>query len=717
MTGQYSKLRLGSICIFFIMAFVLFFARLVYIQVVRGDELREKAKRQYLQAIEIPAKRGDVYDAKGYKLAVNSSFQSLFAYPLTDADVDQAYIQLSRIFGEKIRDLKRKYRLTPKKFRWIKRGMSPDDLSAFAACRDTCGLFLREEPTRIYPYGDVGRGILGFVDIDNRGKSGIELVMDEQLMGVSGRSLIQKDARGGEYRIQEIPLQAAEPGNSVVLTVDWDKQQIVEEELAKAVALYKAKAGMAVFIDPFTGAILAAADCSADTTPSDKPPKLNAVASVYEPGSIFKLITAAAALDGGQVKEQDRFFAENGIWHMGAHSLRDDHKYGWITFREAFEFSSNIAMGKIANEIGGDKVFAMAQRLGFGRLTRCGLNSESKGVLKPPQRWSKFITSTFAIGHGMSVTPLQMAQAFAVVASGGYLSQPHFIEACISHDGQVIKQNTSRPIKILDKNVVAMLDSFMRGVIERGTGKPLKGGPFAIAGKTGTAEKPNLETGGYNKNKYMASFAGYFPADSPCVAGIVVLDEPEPIHYGGYTAGPAFKNIAIKFAALDGYNLPPYIDTTQADTAAAAPDTVVVDTIPRIQIPQLAGMSRTAAILQLSQLGLGITFSGAGDTIVSTRPTAFAALPAGQPVHCYLAEGKESMTAVAVPDVKGLTIREAVSLLTRYGLPFTCRGQGKVVRQTPEAETNLAPGSVIELEFDRSEGIGSPQVADSAQGV
>lgn len=700
MKGPYSKVRIGFVSILFAAAFVLFFARLVYVQVIRGAEFRERARRQYLESIELPACRGEIIDVKGTRVVVNGSFASLFAYPLSQDDVTRAYGVLARVFKCREAVLRKKYPLATKKFRWIKRGLTADELARFQTGDTRCGLFIREEPTREYPFGEIGHSILGFVDLDNRGRSGVELVMNDYLAGTPGRSLIQKNGIGDEYQIREIPLKGAAPGASVVLTVDWDKQQIVEEELARAVDKFRAKGGTAIFLDPWTGAVLAAADCIAGPS-DDKPMKLNAVAGIFEPGSIWKLITAAAALEDGGVRPGDRFYAEKGCWRLGRHLLRDDHEYDTITFRDAFEKSSNIVMGKIANQIGADRVFAMAQKFGFGRKARCGLNGESRGILKRPRRWSQYTTAAFAIGHGVSVTPLQMAQAFAVIAAGGYLTQPHFIAGCITDDRRIVERHTSRPVKILDEDAVAVLDSFLRGVVERGTATPVGDAPFLIAGKTATAEKPNLESGGYFKSRFMASFAGYFPADSPLVAGIVVLDEPEPIHYGGYTAGPTFKNIAVKFAALDDYAVPaPVVPPPgEADGCAVAN----MGENEWVRVPDLDGSSRGRAAYELRKRGLRATFAGSGDRVVGTRPAADSRVSAGQEVHCYLMA--EETAANPAPDLIGLTIREAIALLDKYGIAFSCRGKGKVVRQTPPAGTELAVDDVIQFECERHKGV------------
>ena len=701
MKTHYPKTRIGIVTLIFTLAFLVFFVRLVFVQVVRGEQLRQKGKRQYQESIEIRADRGEIFDCRGYKVAVNSSLKSHFAYPLNKQDVAAAYTKMAGVFGISQSTLKRKHKLTPKKFRWIKRRLTANEIARFEKDSRNCGLYLREEPSRNYPYENIGRGILGFVDLDNCGKAGIELQMNEKLTGQNGRSLIQKDGLGSEFLIQEIPLSQARSGQSLVLTVDWNKQQIVEEELSKAVREHNAKGGMAVFLNPHTGAILAAADFCIDDPQPEKPMKLEAVAAIFEPGSVFKLVTAAAALENGDVLPSDTFFAEDGRWKLGRDVLRDDHKFGWMTFREAFENSSNIAMGKIANQVGADKVMAMAGRFGFGQKTRCGLNGESRGIMKRPRRWSQFTTATFAIGHGISSTAIQVAQAFAVVASGGFFNQPYLVEGCINDEGKIIERHHPRPIRVLSDDVILILDSFLRGVVENGTGSMISNAPFLIAGKTGTAEKPNLESGGYHKNRFMASFAGYFPADSPLVAGIVVIDEPEPIHYGGYTAGPAFRDIAIKFGAMDNYK-----QALREDDNKKAEDYIFAGEMPgnsTLPLIDLAGLSRRQVEEKLCELSLEPVFSGQGNKVICTYPAVGSRVELGETIRCIMDRGSDSK--FAIPDLTGLSAREAIAVLAQYRLPYQCQGYGTVVRQVPVAGKMMSAEKELKLFMERRKGV------------
>ncbi len=685
----------------FTLIFSIFLGRVILFQVVRGGDYRETARKLYLQSKSIRAERGLIFDSKGRKVAINKTYKSLCAYPSSKDVIESTYTLISNVLKKSKNSVKREYILIPRKFCYIKRGLNASEYARFTSSKKKYGLFIEEEPARDYPYDMVGRSILGFVDSDNIGKSSVEMFMEDILAGIEGRSLINLDGLGTEYQIQEIPLKEAVKGNSVVLTIDWDKQQIVEEELARAVEKYNAKGGVAVFVNPHDGAVIAAAEYSPTETNHDKPMKLSAAADTFEPGSIFKLITAAAVLEDGSIKASDKFYANQGRWRLGRNSLRDDHKYDTLTFQSAFELSSNIAIGKIANEIGGEKVYAMARKFGFGQKTRCGMNGESRGILTKPRRWSKFVTSTFAIGHGLSVTPLQMVQAYATVASGGFLNQPYFVSGCINHEGEVINRHESRPVKVLDDETVNQLREFMRGVIVNGTGTPLADAGVTIAGKTGTAEKPNLETGGYYKNKFMASFAGFFPADSPLVAGIVVLDEPEPIHYGGYTSGPAFKNIAEKFAAIDNYgfstiNSRPFADNQEMDNAEAFTEDFV-------RVPALVGLSCDKVTNNCGRLKLKTQFIGCGSHVIATCPPNGAFVEKGELLRCFT--NKISGEDLTVPDVTGLTIREAINIFDCYGIEAKYRGTGRVVKQKPEAGCVLASGEKVELTFKRNTGV------------
>lgn len=681
MKGTFSKTRLGLIVCLFILTFVVFLGRLIFVQVVQGAELRDRARRQYEESLVVRAPRGEIFDCRGQKIAANATFQSLFAYPLNATEVKDAYRNLAYIFNCSYDQAARDHSLKPRHFTWIKRHLSDSELVRYRRKDPEGGLFLRDEPTRVYPQGTVGRGILGFVNLDNCGRSGLELTMDEHLAGSDGRALVQKDGLGFEFPIREIPLRPAVSGESMVLTVDWRKQQIVEEELQRAVGQYNARGGMAVFIDPHSGAILAAADFVLDQPDNEHPMKLCAATDIFEPGSVFKLITAAAALEENRVLPTDTFYAENGLWRLGRRSLRDDHKFEWLTFREAFENSSNIILGKIANQISGDRVMAMARRFGFGQRTRCRLNGESRGILEKPYRWSEYTTSAFAIGHGVSVTAMQLAQAFGVIASGGYLNHPYLVKGCINQEGAVIEEYEPHPIRILDEATVQTLNTFLRGVVQNGTGKPLADAPFAIAGKTGTAEKPNLESGGYFKNKFMATFAGYFPADSPLVAGVVILDEPEPIHYGGWTAGPAFKNIAVRFAAIDNYRMTPTPQNPESEEVRLLPDAEDI-TVGSIALDDLCGKSVEKVRICLNDLGLTPEFFGTGDEILCTWPAPPARLQPGDTVRCIMTCDEDNPN---LPDLTGLTAREAIRVLSHYGIPFQCRGSGRVKKQSIEA--------------------------------
>lgn len=701
MKTHYSKVRSGLVFMSLALVFSIFLGRLFLFQVVHGSDYRETARKMYLQSKSIRAERGLIFDSKGRKVAINKTYKSLCAYPANREVIDLTYTLISKVLKQSKNSVKRKYKLKPRKFCYIKRGLNASEYARYTSSKKKFGLFIEEEPARDYPYDMIGRSVLGFVDSDNIGKSSIEMSMEDVLAGVEGRSLINLNGLGTEYKIQEIPIKEATKGNSVVLTIDWDKQQIVEEELARSVEKYKAKGGVAVFINPHTGAVLAAAECNLSDTNQDKPMKLSVAADTFEPGSIFKLITAAAVLEDGSIKTSDKFYAEQGRWRLGRNSLRDDHKYDTLTFRTAFELSSNIAIGKIANEIGGDKIYAMARKLGFGQKTRCGMNGESRGILSKPRRWSKFVTSTFAIGHGLAVTPLQMVQAFATVASDGFLVQPYFVSGCINHEGEVINRHESRPIKVLDDDIVNQLREFMRGVVVNGTGAPLADACVAIAGKTGTAEKPNLESGGYYKNKFMASFAGYFPADSPLVAGIVILDEPEPIHYGGYTSGPAFKNIAEKFAAIDNYGFSAVNSLANSDNQDMESAEIVTENL--VCVPALAGFTRDKTKSKCSHLELKTRFVGSGSRVIATCPPQGAFLEKGELLRCFT--NKTHDKDATVPDMTGLTMREAINILDCYGLEAKYKGTGRVVKQKPEAGEIIASGDKIELTLKRNKGV------------
>ena len=406
--------------------------------------------------------------------------------------------------------------------------------------------FLRESK-RSYPNSYLASQIIGFAGIDNVGLEGIEAYFDKFLKGEPGWGMFLRDARQKRLDIWD-KIVLARDGYDLVLTIDEVIQYIAERELDKAYKTYHAKAASIIVMDPHTGAILALAnrptyDMNEHSRMSKDKIRNRAICDLFEPGSVFKIVTASAALEEKRVSEEDKFFCENGSYRIANHILHDHQPHGWLSFREVIEESSNIGTTKVAQLLGPDMVYKYVRLYGFGSKLGVDLPGEISGMIKEPRFWSITSIGAVPIGQEIGVTLIQLAAAFSVIANGGQLMKPYIIEEVRDKQGEVIKKSSPVLIrKVISLDTAARLKKILTGVVEEGTGKLAKMPGLTAAGKTGTAQK--LEPNGtYSHNKFIASFIGFAPAEDPLIVIAITLDEPYP-YYGGVVAAPVFKNVA-----------------------------------------------------------------------------------------------------------------------------------------------------------------------------
>ncbi len=679
MTNNSGKIRaifvLGAVTL----VFVVLAARLFQIQIVRGSRYSDIAQKQSTGKKEIRAERGFVFDRTGREVAINVYRDALFAYPSDKDEIHSINRYLDRLYGHQSGYAKRNFELNPKKFAWIDRDLEPDKKARLE--RDSIpGLYLRSEFKRKYPFGSTGCQLLGCTDIDGIGISGLEYNFDSVLAGRPGLIDYLRDGQRNTYQIKEIPLLRPVGGNSIVLTVDWYLQEIVEEELKAGVEKYNAEDGIAVFLDCHTGEILAAADYSRGNKVSSV--KLRAASDVIEPGSVFKIFTAAALIESKRVDPEEKIFCENGLWHCGRRTLRDDKKLDSLTFREIFELSSNIGVAKLALRLGGEKLVENARKFGFGQKMYIDLPGEASGQIGNPGEWSEYNIAALSIGHAISVTPLQLAAGIAAVANGGTLYQPRIIRGIINADGQLIKKPTTHKIaRVMEEKTAALLREFMVGVVEHGTAVKTQSDVIALAGKTGTAEVVDLVKGGYIKNKFNASFGGFFPAENPMIAGIVILNQPEPIHYGGWTSGPIFRRIAERYAIANPEQLLPSVNLVADE-----------DNIEPFEIPNFVGKSFAKAQKQAEERGIELSFSDTTGIIVWQYPPAGRETAGPARVIVVTQNGRTRMA-----DLTGFNLRAALSFLAFQGISYEIAGNGVVRKQSLPAFSALSEKSHCRL--------------------
>lgn len=543
-----SNYRRKCEAVFFIFLIFLLFCvgRLFFIQFFRSDYLTAIAKKQHNQLVELEPRRGTIYDCNLKAQAFNMSLDSLYAVPNMITNKEGAIRQLLPILGTERSYLAE--RLNRKKsFIWLARKITPEDSAAIKKL-NIKGLGFLKETKRIYPNSYLGSHIIGFSGMDNIGLEGLERSFDRYLKGVPGWAIFLRDARLKKLDIWE-KMVLPQDGLDLVLTIDEVIQYIAERELDKAFNTFHAKGASIIVMDPHTGRILAMAnrptyDLNDHSGVSKDSIRNRAICDLFEPGSVFKIVTASAALEEKKVTEEDIFNCENGAYQVGGRILHDHAAHGNLTFRQVIEESSNIGTVKVAMILGPDTLYRYIKAFGFGSKLGIDLSGEISGMISPPRVWSKTSITAIPIGQEVGVTALQLASAISVIANGGQLMKPYVIDSVRDNQGRIIKQNKPSLIrKVISVDTAMRIKKILTGVIEEGTGKLGKVLGFSAAGKTGTAQKlePN---GSYSHNKFVASFIGFAPAEDPLITVVVTVDEPHPYYFGGVVAAPVFQKVA-----------------------------------------------------------------------------------------------------------------------------------------------------------------------------
>jgi cell division protein FtsI (penicillin-binding protein 3) len=522
-------------------------AKLFTIQIQHGHRLAERATKQYQRLVPLVSRRGTIYDRTGRELAVSLRASSAFAHPEAISRPAETARALAPILGQPAREIQA--RLTSDKtFVWLRRQLDPRQAEAIGDL-GLKGIGLFPESRRYYPREDLAAHVLGMVGLDERGLEGVEHLYDDLLGGKPQFVVAQQDALGRLVFRQEDP-EAKTPIFDVYLTIDEVLQYIAERELANGVERSGAKAGTVVILDPASGEILALAN-----QPTFDPnrykqaataAKRNRAATDYvEPGSIFKVILAAGALEEGIVRPNDLFHGEHGAIDVGRITIRDHEKYGWLTVQQILAHSSNVGAIKIGQKLGKSLYYHYMSAFGFGNLTGVDLPGETPGLVRRPKGWSGLSLSVLSLGHEVSVTPIQFATAFAAVANGGVLLRPHVVRSLQTQDRKIVRHTEPAVVRrVISEPTARTLLRMLTSTVEEGTGKEAAVPDYAVAGKTGTAQKVDPATGRYSHRKVVASFVGAVPAESPRLVILVMIDEPERFRWGGSIAAPTFREIA-----------------------------------------------------------------------------------------------------------------------------------------------------------------------------
>lgn len=540
--------RTDAVFLAFFFFLIICITRLLYIQFFRSAYLSDIARKQHNMFVELEPLRGAILDTNLKPQAFNVPVDSVYASPnqIREKEKEPIIRQLASILNLNLSYLRERFSRN-KSFVWIARKISFEQTSAIKKL-DIKGIGFIKESKRSYPNSYLASQVIGFAGMDNTGLEGIEVYYDRYLKGAPGWAVFLRDARQKKLDIWE-KMVVPKDGFDLVLTIDEVIQYIAERELDKAFRAYHAKGASIVVINSHTGAILALAnrptyDLNDHSSATKASVRNRAICDLFEPGSVFKVVTAAAALEEKRLNEENKIFCENGAYRVANHILHDHVAHGWLTFREVIEESSNIGTTKIAQMLGPEMLHHYVELFGFGSKLGIDMPGEINGMIKAPRYWSKTSIGAVPIGQEVGVTSLQLAAAYSVIANGGQLMKPFIVREIRDKTTGEAKQ--FQPVlirKVLSLETAARLKKILTGVVEEGTGKMAKVKGFSVAGKTGTAQK--LEANGaYSHSKFVGSFVGFAPAEDPLITVAVSIDEPHPYYYGGVVAAPVFKNVA-----------------------------------------------------------------------------------------------------------------------------------------------------------------------------
>jgi len=533
--------RIRALAVLFAVLLAITLARAFWLQAVMRSEYAAMAVRQHRETVVVPAPRGTIFDRNGDPLAIGEQAMTVYANPQQISKPRDVTLQVAKALHLQPADVYPLLKDRSKGFVYLARKIDPL-VAARLQKLDIPGLGFYPEELRTYPQNRVAAQVLGYAGMDNHGLEGLEHSLDNALAGRPGSQTVVKDPMGRALDV--VSMHPETPGKSVRLTLDHQIQANAEAVLADTVRRNEAKSATAIVMDPYTGEILAMAVAPGynanrfATTRADRR-RNRAVTDTYEPGSTFKLVTISAALEDHVVTPQTTFLLPPTI-QVADRVIHEAHSRGTerLSVRQIVEYSSNIGTITVAERLGAGRLASWINRWGFGRPTGIDFPGESSGFALPLDQWSGSTIGTVPIGHGISVTPIQMARAYAAIANGGRLVEPHLVERI---GGTDVERQRSR--RVVSRTVANEMLSMLRGVVVEGTGTEAAIPGYTVAGKTGTAAKIDPD-GHYSTSRYVASFVGLVPASKPRLVIMVMVDEPRASIWGGTVAAPAFKEIA-----------------------------------------------------------------------------------------------------------------------------------------------------------------------------
>lgn len=668
------------------MLYALIVTRLVFLQIIDRDIYVARATLQVEKSVPVYPLRGDIYDRDGNILAHSIKTYKLSAdvYLMKDSVFFSAANQISYVTGNSAIDYLKLMRSAAGRIAILEKELSSEQADKIVKLNIN-GLILEEKSRRKYPFGTFASHILGYVNSDSEGLDGIEKQYDKQLKGEEGSLTFQRDARGRASTVLNHKSEKVKNGSDLYLTIDREMQRVLEEELSKGVQNSNASNGMGIIVEPNTGEMLALANCPtfnpAEYSTSTIFERRNRVVTdMYELGSTFKVVTLAGVLENGVVKPDDMLYAENGTYQIMNVKFNDTQPHKNLTVAEAMEYSSNIAFVKLAQKFGPEELFKYVRNFGFGNRTGIDLPGETSGDLGKLKKMDKLTSYFVSHGYSIGISPIQLIMSYASAINGGKLVSPFIVKKIISDNEEVLKEVQPNILRsVISESTSKTMRKILYGAIENGTGKLAKIEGLAVGGKTGTAQKL-LNGRNYSKEFYFSSFAGFYPIENPKFLCLIILDSPKGNYYGGTVAAPIFKRIAER------------LFKSQTEDKLIEKNLVYHKTKGEFSFPSLTGKERSEAIKISRSFDVNLEFKGEGKIVVSQIFDEEK-----KHVTFILGEVEKSTKSTQVPNVIGLSLREAINQMILANIRVEIEGNGYVIQQSFRGGDEVPVNSICKI--------------------
>jgi cell division protein FtsI (penicillin-binding protein 3) len=719
--------------------------RLVYLQIFCYGDFERRAQHQQQRSFDLSAKRGVIFDRAGRELAMSIQVDSAFVVPSEAPDLANTISLISRITKDDPRVVLADCRVH--KFCWVARKADAEVIDRIRAL-NLQGVHYQKEAKRFYPKRELAAQVLGYVGTDDQGLSGLERQFNQQLQGKPGKLMISVDARKRWFSSVE---REPESGDSVVLTLDQNIQYIAERELERGMEETHAIAGTAIVVNPHTGEILALTN-----RPTFNPNirkeiknealKDRAVSDIYEPGSTFKMVTISAGLEEKITRPDEMFDCQMGSIVINGMRIRDSKPHGMLSVADIIAESSDVGAIKVALRLGDDRFYKYIRAFGFGQRTGIELPSETPGLTKPVERWSKVSIGAISMGQEIGISAIQLASLISTIANDGVRVPPRIVDGIIGA-GTIMSPNAPQTVafhpaagtRVISSFTAAEMRQMLQGVVLHGTGRKALLEGYSSAGKTGTAQKVDPATGAYSKTKYVASFAGFAPINDPQIAVVVILDSAVGLHQGGQVSAPVFERITQQ--TLEYLHVPHDVQLPASRQVLLArrnvPDSSLEESSPdhlgaSLDIDEAGETASNVAAAKPGTIGAQIALAAKAtrepDQVLSypgsnsgTNPSTIAEVisPAANsqgtsssvaPSENLLAQKLPSSGTVVldveeggieVPSFLGKNLRVAVEAAQNAGLDLDAVGSGVARDQSPQAGVHVAAGSRVTVHFGR----------------